>query len=60
MLFTHFFGTTDTYGITTLSTNEPKPNLKLDVIFFILSDRMLPNADSLCLSSSIDFERSIK
>lgn len=58
--WTYFFGTVETYGINTLSTNEPKPNLKLEVIFRIVSDSKSPNFDNLSLSSSIDFDKSIK
>lgn len=58
--WTHFFGTVETYGINTLSTNEPKPNLKFDVIFRIVSESKSPNFDNLSLSSSIDLDKSIK
>lgn len=57
---TYFLGTVETYGISTLSTNEPKPNLKFDVIFRMVSDSTSPNFDNLSLSSSIDLDKSIK
>lgn len=57
---THFLGTVLTYGMTTLSTNEPNPSLKSDVMLRMLSTSSVPRLESLSLSSSIDFERSIK
>lgn len=57
---THFFGTVETYGISTLSTNDPKPNRKFDVMFRIVADSKSPNRDSFSLSSSMDLDKSIK
>ena len=56
----YFLGTVETYGITTLSTNDPKPSLKFEVIFCIVSAKRSPRADSFSLSSSMDLDKSIK
>ena len=40
--YAYFFGTVLTYGITTLSTNEPKPSLKLLVSHFISNAKSAP------------------
>ena len=58
--FTYFLGTVETYGMTTLSTKEPKPSLKLDVMFCMVAARRSPSAESFSLSSSIDLERSMR
>lgn len=57
---TYFLGTVETYGISTLSTNDPKPRRKFLVIFFIVSARRSPSFDSFSLSSSMDLDKSIK
>lgn len=58
--WTYFFGTVETYGMRTLSTNDPKPNRKFDVIFRMVADSKSPNRDSFSLSSSMDLDKSIK
>lgn len=58
--FTHFLGTVDTYGIKTLSTNDPKPRRKFEVMFLIVSDSKSPRWESFSLSSSIDFDKSMR
>lgn len=57
---TYFFGTVETYGIRTLSTNEPNPSRKLDVIFCISSASWAPREESFSLSSSMDLDKSMR
>lgn len=57
---THFFGTVETYGINTLSTNEPKPKRKSFVMFNMVWVNESPNLDSFSLSSSIDLDKSMR
>ncbi len=57
---THFLGTVETYGMTTLSTNDPNPSLKFEVRFLMVAARRSPSAESFSLSSSMDFDRSMR
>lgn len=60
LICTYFFSTVEVKGIKTLSTNEPKPKRKFDVILRIVVESLSPKEAKLFLSSLIEYDKSIR